>query len=116
MSSDDGAPAFDQHYSEEGFWSKLRSYAITAGKVVVEKALSLYYCALDPDTPAWAKGIIYGALGYFILPLDAIPDAIPILGYTDDLGVLAAALAAVASHVKDSHIERARETLKRWFS
>ena len=116
MSSYEGEPALEQQYSEESFWTKLRNYALSAGQALVENALSLYYCALDPETPAWAKSIIYGALAYFILPLDAIPDTIPLVGYSDDVGVLAAALGAVASHLKDIHIERARQTLKRWFS
>lgn len=116
MASDDPEVGLDQQYSDDGFWNKLRRYALVAGQAVVEKALALYYCALDPETPTWAKSIIYGALAYFILPLDAIPDAIPVGGYTDDLGVLLAALAAVAGHLKDTHVERAKETLKRWFS
>ena len=116
MAADDPESGFDRQYSEDGFWTKLRRYALVAGQAVVEKALALYYCALDAETPTWAKSIIYGALAYFILPLDAIPDAIPAGGYTDDLGVLAAAFAAVASHLKEAHVERAKETLKRWFS
>lgn len=71
---------------------------------------------MDSDTPVWAKGIIFAALGYFISPVDAIPDITPVIGYTDDLGVLVAALAAVASHIKEEHTAKAKETLKQWFS
>jgi uncharacterized membrane protein YkvA (DUF1232 family) len=116
IAGDDEESGFDRRYSDEGFWAKLARYAVAAGQAVVEKALALYYCALDPETPTWAKGIIYGALAYFIIPLDAIPDAIPVGGYSDDLGVLVAAIAAVASHLKDTHVDRAKETLKRWFT
>jgi uncharacterized membrane protein YkvA (DUF1232 family) len=106
----------EQHYSEPGFWTKLKDFALAAGAAVVEKALALYYCALDAETPTWARGIIYGALGYFILPIDAIPDTIPVIGFTDDLGVLVAAIGAVAAHMKPRHTEQAKATMARWFS
>lgn len=102
-------------YSEEGFWDKLKHYAKKAGKTVVETALKLYYASRDPDTPLWAKTTIYGALAYFISPLDAIPDILPLTGYTDDLGILAAAVTAVAAHIKPEHVEKAREQIKNWF-
>jgi len=102
-------------YSEDGFWMKLTRYAKVAGVGVVERSLWLYYAAQRPDTPAWAKGIIYGALGYFILPLDSIPDLTPFVGFADDLGALAVALATIASYVDDDIKQRAREKMARWF-
>ena len=105
MADNDPKLGFDQQFSEQSFWTKLRDYALSAGQSVVEKALALYYCALDADTPAWARATIYSALGYFILPLDVIPDTIPGAGFTDDLGVLAEAFALVASHLKASHLK-----------
>jgi uncharacterized membrane protein YkvA (DUF1232 family) len=114
--ADEVVSGFEDRYSEKGFWAKLRDFALAAGAAVVEKALALYYCALDPETPAWARTIAIGALGYFILPLDAIPDTIPVVGYSDDLGVLIAAMGAITAHIKPEHYERAKETLKRWFS
>ena len=104
----------EREYSEESFWDKIKKVARTAGFVVLEPALKMYYSAQDPDTPAQAKAIIYGALGYFILPLDAIPDIFP-GGYIDDIGVLMAALGVVATHIKEEHVEKANETLKQWF-
>lgn len=106
---------YAKDYSEDSFWTKLGNYAVTAGKEVVEKALMLFEALKDKDTPAWAKGVIVAALGYFISPVDAIPDVIPFIGYADDLGALAAAFAAVAAHVKDEHVASARATLERWF-
>jgi len=94
---------------------KLASYARIAGRGVVERALTLYHCLRDPDTPAWAKSVIAGALGYFVLPLDAVADFTPFVGYGDDLGALAAALAVVTFYVKSDHRERARRALARWF-
>jgi uncharacterized membrane protein YkvA (DUF1232 family) len=106
---------FGKEYSDEGFWKKVKEYARVAGEEVLTPALKLYYAALDPDTPAWAKTTIYAALGYFISPIDAIPDLTPIVGYSDDLGVLVAAVAMVAAHIKNEHVDKAQQTLKRWF-
>ena len=79
----------------------------------MEDVVAAYYCALDRDTPLRAKGILLGALGYFILPTDAIPDMILGLGFTDDVAVLAAALAAIRAHLKPAHRLAAREALAR---
>ena len=106
---------FSEAYSEDGFWNKVKGYAKVAGENILEPSLKMYYAALDSDTPAWAKTTIIGALGYFVSPIDAIPDIVPIVGYTDDLGVLCAALAATAAHIKGTHAQQAKETLKRLF-
>ncbi len=106
---------FTSHYSDESFWDKVKGFAKAAGETVLEPALKLYYAASDPDTPMWAKTVVYGALGYFISPIDAIPDITPVVGFTDDLGVLVAATATIAAHIKDSHTAKAKETLKQWF-
>ena len=106
---------YSKEYSEESFWNKLGKYALIAGQQVVEKALTLYYCMMDKDTPTWAKGIIAAALGYFIWPADAIPDLTPFVGYADDLGVIVVALGIVAVHIKPAHVEKAKEKLRQWF-
>ncbi|SHF35777.1 Uncharacterized membrane protein YkvA, DUF1232 family [Modicisalibacter ilicicola DSM 19980] len=105
----------EAHYSDEAFWDKATRYARKAGRMTLAPGLKLYYSAQDPDTPVWAKTTIYGALGYFIFPLDTIPDVTPLAGYTDDVSVLVGALAVVAAHVKDEHVAKARATLTRWF-
>lgn len=102
-------------YNETRFHQKLTRYAKVAGREVVEKALCLFYAAQSPSTPRWAKTAIYGALGYFIFPLDAVPDFAPLVGYTDDLGVLAAALATVSMYVTDDIKQRSRHTVEKWF-
>ncbi len=107
---------YEKKYSESGFWNKVKKYAKVAGKSVLEPALKMYHASRDSDTPIWAKTTIIGALGYFISPLDLIPDIAPVVGYSDDLGVLTAALAAVASHIKEEHTQKAKETLAQWFS
>lgn len=90
-----------QYYSSESFWDKVTSCAAKAGREVLIKAFQLFYVLDKPDVPVWAKSAIIGAIGYFILPVDAIPDFLPVVGYTDDLGVLAAAIGTVAMYVDD---------------
>lgn len=102
-------------YTDESFWQKVKKYARKAGEEVIGKALQLYYAAQNPDTPAWAKTVIYGALAYFIMPLDAIPDTLPVVGFTDDLGALAAALYTVNSYITPEVIEQAKAKLRDWF-
>jgi uncharacterized membrane protein YkvA (DUF1232 family) len=107
---------FSKEYSDSGFWEKVRTYARAAGEGVLEPALKMYHSDLDSDTPAWAKATIIASLGYFISPVDAVPDVAPVIGYTDDLGVLVAALATTAAHIKEEHTKKAKETLSQWFS
>jgi len=107
---------FSAEYSDSNFWAKVKGYARSAGEGVLEPALKMYHAALDSDTPAWARATIIGSLGYFISPVDAIPDIVPVVGYADDLGVLVAALATTAAHIKDEHVKKAKETLAQWFS
>ena len=77
-----------------------------------EDALALYYCARDPATDRRIKWVVLAALAYFVLPIDTIPDILPLLGYTDDAAVIAAAYAAVRHAVTDLHRQMAREALR----
>jgi uncharacterized membrane protein YkvA (DUF1232 family) len=108
---------FSQYYSEKSFWEKIAKYAVIVGKEGIRNALILYYTLTLPSSqvPAWAKAVIIGALGYFIFPLDAIPDVIPIIGYADDISVLAAALGVIAMHVPPEARQLADEKIKEWF-
>ena len=110
-----GPQGFGKDYSKKDFWQKLIHHASTAGREVVEIALKLFYASQSPETPKWAKPIIYGALGYFINPVDAIPDFTPAVGYGDDLGVLVAALAIVAIHITPDIAEKAKHRANDWF-
>jgi uncharacterized membrane protein YkvA (DUF1232 family) len=112
--SDEGR-GFQKDYSEDGFWKKVGKYAIVAGKEVLERSMQLYYSAQSPNTPRWAKTVIYGALGYFIVPADAIPDLTPVVGYSDDLGVLTAAIATVVVYITPEVKEQARKKVREWF-
>jgi uncharacterized membrane protein YkvA (DUF1232 family) len=106
---------FEDAFSEQSFWDKLKLYARSAGKEVVEKALLLYYAAQEEKAPAWAKATIAAALGYFIVPLDAIADLTPAVGYADDLGVLALAIAAVATYINDDVRAKTANKIHDWF-
>lgn len=105
---------YNTHYSDAGFWAKLKRNAAKAGKDVVIRVLILYYALQDNDTPAWAKGVILAALGYLIMPLDTIPDFKPVIGFMDDAAMLAMAFAAVAVHLKDQHIQQAHDRWNLW--
>jgi uncharacterized membrane protein YkvA (DUF1232 family) len=92
-----------------GFWSKVKRVA--AQIPFAEDLLTAYYCALDRETPREVQAALIGALAYFVLPFDIIPDIIPVLGYTDDAAVLAAAIRMVAQHIRPEHRDAARRAL-----
>ena len=96
---------------EVGFWPKIRRVA--ARVPFAKEALSVWYCAKDEETPLAAKGMMFAALAYFVLPLDAIPDFIAGLGYTDDAAVFAALLAVLGKNLKPKHREAARRDIER---
>jgi uncharacterized membrane protein YkvA (DUF1232 family) len=106
---------FAKDYSDSSFWEKVKGAAKVAGVEVIDKSLQLYYTMQQPSTPIWAKTVIVGALGYLISPIDAIPDVVPFVGYSDDLGVIVAAVAAVSSHISDDVKAMAKAKLKDWF-
>jgi uncharacterized membrane protein YkvA (DUF1232 family) len=107
--------AASKHFSDDKFWGKLKKFAKKAGASVVYAVLLLYYTLQKPEVPVKAKAIIIGALGYFILPLDLIPDVVVGLGYTDDLGALGVALFQVAMYIDEDIRGQAKEKLKDWF-
>lgn len=77
----------------------------------MEDVVAGYYCALDSRTPLRAKAILFAALAYFVLPTDTVPDLLLGIGFTDDIAVLTAALAAIRAHLKPAHREAARASL-----
>lgn len=101
----------DKERVEDGFWPKVRRLI---GRVpFLEQAVAAYYCALDPKTPFQVKAVIMGALAYFVLPTDMVPDIIVGLGFGDDAAVFYAAWKTVSGHVTQDHFEKARVTLER---
>jgi uncharacterized membrane protein YkvA (DUF1232 family) len=106
---------YTEAYSEAKLFRKIIRFAKAAGIKVIYLALLLFYTLTKPTTPFWAKAKIIGALGYFIAPLDFIPDLIPGIGYSDDLGALVYAFGAVAMHVDEESKHKAKERLHVWF-
>ena len=102
-------------FSAENFWAKVKSVAKKAGAKVIYVALILYYELTDPDIDAKEKAVIIGALGYFILPIDLIPDAIPVAGFTDDLAALLAAYKFVQHNITPEVEAKAKAKLAEWF-
>ncbi len=108
--------SYIEEYNEERYWEKLKLFAKTAGWEIVEKSLWLYYAAQKPETPMWAKTVIYSALGYFVLPTDLIPDMIPAAGFADDLGALTLAIASIAVYIDANVKAQAQQKLQDWFN
>ena len=103
--------AEDRESVRKRFWIKLKKVA--AKLPFLEDLLAAYYCAFDKETPRHVQAALLGAIAYFILPFDFIPDMLPVLGYTDDAAVLATAIRLVALHISDDHRAAARAALKR---
>ena len=103
------------YFSESAFWAKLKRFAKKAGKKVVYYTLLLYYAFVSPKTQGWAKTVIIGALAYFICPIDINPDFIPVIGFLDDLAILAATLKAVEVCITSDVRARAKAKLGDWF-
>jgi uncharacterized membrane protein YkvA (DUF1232 family) len=99
---------YSQHFSDEGFWDKVTRFGAKLGRESLERVATLYYCMCDPDTSWTAKAAIVAALGYFVLPLDVVPDIIPVAGFADDAAIILNATLAVAAHVKEEHRQKAR--------
>lgn len=106
---------YESVYTEEKFWKKLRKFAATAGREIVEKVLLLFYAAQEPNVPIKVKGTIYAALGYFVLPIDAVPDVIPGVGFGDDLVALLSAVAICAFYITPAVKKKARQKMDDWF-
>lgn len=102
-------------YRDDAFWAKVKHFAKKAGAKVIYLALLLYYALISPYTPGWAKTAIISALAYFICPIDLIPDAIPVVGFTDDLAALAAAYKAVKVCITPDVIAKAKAKASEWF-
>ncbi|MBD5275051.1 MAG: DUF1232 domain-containing protein [Bacteroides sp.] len=106
---------YAQVYNPSKLLEKLGKVARKAGAKVVYAVLLLYYALLDGDVPLKDKAIVVGALGYFILPFDFIPDMLGPLGFSDDMGALILALKTIWSNITPKVKEQARQKLSEWF-
>ena len=92
------------------FWRK--AARVAARLPFAEDLLAAYYCAFDQATPFQVKAALVGALAYFVLPFDFLPDVLPLLGFTDDAAVLLTALRMVSGHLRPEHRDAARAALR----
>lgn len=106
---------YQSEFSESGLWKKVKTVAKKAGIKTIYMVLLLHYVLKSPNVSIEDKAKIYGALGYFILPFDLIPDFIPIVGYSDDMAALAYALHAVWKNVTPEIKQQAQQKLRSWF-
>lgn len=107
---------YSKYYSEKSLWEKIKKFSKAAGTKVIYAVLLLYYAMKDSKVSLKTKIFIAASLGYFILPADAIFDLTPIIGYSDDLGVLLFALKQVSSAITNEVKENARSKIAEWFS
>ena len=103
--------AKDRESVRRRFWLKLKR--VVASLPFAEDLLAAYYCAFDGQTPRHVQAALLGAIAYFVLPFDFVPDLLPVLGFTDDAAILATALRMVATHITPEHREAARTALAR---
>ena len=108
---EDDRLARDEQTVRRGFWRKVQRLA--ASLPFAEDLLTAYYCAFDRATPMHVRAALIGALAYFVLPFDALPDVLPVIGLTDDAAVLAGAIKLVINHIGPEHRTAARDALAR---
>ena len=111
QSVDDIDPKYAKSYSEDSFWDKIKGVLKSAGLPIIYKALQLYYAMQNPNCPMSIKAGIIAALGYFISPIDLIPDFIPVLGFTDDLAAIGAALVMAHMYIDEDVKRKARQKI-----
>jgi len=108
---DTNALVSDPQRLRESFWKKLKRVAGTLP--FAEDLLAAYYCAFDRQTPRHVQVALLGAIAYFVLPFDFMPDMLPVLGFTDDAAVLATAIRLVTGHITSEHRQAARTAMGR---
>ena len=107
--------SYSDKFSNRDFLDKVQRIAKRAGSKLVYGSLLLYYTIQSDKVSRTDKAIIIGALGYLISPLDVMPDAIPIVGLSDDMAVLVYVLKKVWSLISDEARVNAKNKMKLWF-
>ena len=115
MELEENTEKYQENYSESSFWDKIKKFARKAGIKLIYLALLLFYTLQSGNLSLTDKAIIYGALGYFILPIDLIPDWIPIIGLSDDFGTLMYAYKRIKENITDEIREKAEIKLMEIF-
>lgn len=104
-----------EKYSESSFFDKIKNTVKSAGLTLIYKALQLYYVTENPNCPKKIKAAIFAALGYFIMPLDVIPDFTPMVGYSDDAAAIALALGLAQFYIDDEVNRKAKNKIANIF-
>jgi uncharacterized membrane protein YkvA (DUF1232 family) len=99
-----------EHGLQRKFWAKVKRVAKRIP--FAEDLLAAYFCTLDPVTPNRVRLVLLGAIAYFVMPFDLVPDILPVIGFADDAAFVMAAIAQVAGSINESHREQAREALR----
>lgn len=102
-------------YSEEGLWGKIKDTAKKAGANLIYDVLQLFYVAQNPNVPMKIRAAMVAPLGYFISPVDLIPDLVPIVGYSDDAAVIAMAIGIAHLYINDEIRQKAKDKLVAFF-
>jgi uncharacterized membrane protein YkvA (DUF1232 family) len=106
---------YSKYYSDKKLWEKIKSASKAAGAKVVYAVFILYYAMTDSGMSMKSRISIAAALGYFILPTDAIFDLTPLIGFSDDLGVLLFVLSQISSNITADVMDKARLKVQDWF-
>ena len=106
---------YGANYSEDGLWDKIKGTAKKAGANLIYDVLQLFYVAKSPNVPMKIRAAMVAPLGYFISPIDLIPDLTPFVGYSDDTAVIAMAIAFAHMYIDDNIRQNAKEQLCRFF-
>jgi uncharacterized membrane protein YkvA (DUF1232 family) len=107
-------PEDEESTFRQSFWLKMRNVAVSIP--FAEDLLAAYYCAFDRSTPFSVKTALVGALAYFVLPTDLIPDVLPVFGFADDAAVLATTFNLVSSHIRPEHRTAAKNKIAEFSS
>ena len=106
---------YGKNYSEDGLWDKIKGNVKKAGSNLIYEVLQLFYVAKNPNVPMKIRAAMVAPLGYFISPVDLIPDLTPIVGYTDDGAVIAMAIAFAHAYIDDEIRQNAKDRLVAFF-
>jgi uncharacterized membrane protein YkvA (DUF1232 family) len=107
---------YSKYYSDKSLWEKIKRFSKEAGQKVIYAVLLLYYAMINKKVSVKSKILIIASLGYFIMPTDAVFDLTPLIGYSDDLGVLLFTLKQISSVITPEIKEIARKKMTEWFS
>ncbi len=106
---------YGKNYSDEGLWNKIKGVAKKVGANLIYDVLQLFYVAKNPNVPMKIRAAMVAPLGYFISPVDLIPDLVPVVGYSDDAAVIAMAIGIAHLYINDDIRQNAKNKMVAFF-